>query len=81
MGGLGVQFANWILGCLLIYAALFGIGAIIFKQWLSGSLYLLAAVIAAALISRNLSRVNWKPLPATTGEPWPEGEITASSSD
>lgn len=93
MGGLTVQFANWILGCMLIYASLFGIGAIIFKDWLSGSLYLLAAIIAAVLISRNLSRVDWKPLPATIpdslspglgvegSESVTEGELVGSSQD
>src|SRR2546423_111711 len=75
--GLAVQFANCILRCVLIYAALFGIGAIIFKQWLSGGLYLLAPGIAAALSSRNLSRVNWKP---TAGGQWPEGDIASNES-
>jgi len=63
-GGLTVQFANWILGCILIYASLFGIGAIIFKDWRSGALYMVAAIIAAVLISRNLANLDWKPLPA-----------------
>ena len=30
---LGMQFCNWILGCVLIYATLFGIGKLIFKEW------------------------------------------------
>jgi hypothetical protein len=73
MGSLAMQFANWALGCVLIYAALFGIGALIFKHWLSGLLYLLAAVIAATLISRNLSRVNWTPLPTDVPDGLPQG--------
>jgi hypothetical protein len=73
MGSLSMQFANWILGCVLIYASLFGIGALIFKDWLSGTLYLLAALIAAVLISRNLSRINWKPLPAETPDSLSQG--------
>src|SRR6185437_6404214 len=32
-GGLVGQFANWILGCVLIYATLFGIGKIIFHEF------------------------------------------------
>src|SRR5689334_21628921 len=71
MGGLTVQFANWILGCILIYASLFGIGALIFKDWRSGSLYMLAAIIAAVLISRNLSNLNWQPLPAVAPDSLP----------
>jgi SSS family solute:Na+ symporter len=55
-GRLSLQFANWILGCALIYGSLFGIGKLIFKEWGWGFLYLLIAIIAGALITRNLSR-------------------------
>lgn len=57
--GLVVQFVNWLLGCVLIYACLFGIGNLVFKQWLSGGAWLVTAVIAAAVISHNLSRADW----------------------
>jgi len=55
-GRLSLQFVNWILGCALIYGSLFGIGKLIFKEWLTGLLYLLVAIVAGVLISRNLSR-------------------------
>jgi Na+/proline symporter len=55
-GRLSLQFANWILGCALIYGSLFGIGKLIFKEWAAASLYLLVAIVAGVLISRNLSR-------------------------
>jgi len=55
-GRLSLQFANWILGCALIYGSLFGIGKLIFKEWMTGLLYLLIAIVAGVLISRNLSR-------------------------
>ena len=55
-GRLYLQFVNWILGCALIYGTLFGIGKLIFKDWVTGSLYLLVAIVAGILISRNLSR-------------------------
>ncbi len=58
-GRLATQFLNWFLGCALIYGALFGIGKIIFKEWVSGLLYLVVAIIAGVLISWNLSRVGW----------------------
>jgi Na+/proline symporter len=58
-GRLATQFLNWFLGCALIYGALFGIGKIIFKEWLSGLLYLVVAIAAGVLISWNLSRVGW----------------------
>jgi Na+/proline symporter len=55
-GRLSLQFANWILGCALIYGSLFGIGKLIFKEWGLGLLYLLVAIVAGVLITRNLSR-------------------------
>ncbi len=55
-GRLSLQLVNWILGCALIYGSLFGIGKLIFKEWGAGLLYLLVAIVAGALISRNLSR-------------------------
>jgi len=55
-GRLSLQFANWILGVALIYGSLFGIGKLIFKEWGTGLLYLLVAIVAGVLITRNLSR-------------------------
>jgi solute:Na+ symporter, SSS family len=55
-GSLSMQFVNWILGCILIYGSLFGIGKLIFKEWGLGFLYLFVAIVAGVLISRNLSR-------------------------
>jgi len=55
-GRLSLQFANWILGCALIYGSLFGIGKLIFKEWAVAALYLAIAIVAGVLISRNLSR-------------------------
>lgn len=55
-GRLSLQIANWILGVALIYGTLFGIGKLIFKEWLAGALFLLLAIVAGMLITRNLSR-------------------------
>jgi hypothetical protein len=55
-GRLSLQIMNWILGCALIYGSLFGIGKLIFKEWGAGLLFLLVAIVAGVLISRNLSR-------------------------
>jgi Na+/proline symporter len=55
-GRLSLQFANWILGVALIYGTLFGIGKLIFKEWVAGALFLLVAIVAGTLITRNLSR-------------------------
>jgi len=47
------QFTNWILGCVLIYASLFGIGKMIFEEWITGVMFTAMAVAAAALIARR----------------------------
>jgi hypothetical protein len=51
---LGAQFLNWTSGCVLIYASLFGIGKLVFKEWGTGLALTAVAVAAAVLISRNL---------------------------
>jgi Na+/proline symporter len=55
-GRLSLQFLNWILGVALIYGTLFGIGKLIFKEWVAGFAFLLVALVAGILISRNLSQ-------------------------
>jgi SSS family solute:Na+ symporter len=59
-GGLAIQFANWFLGCVLIYAFLFGIGYVIFGEMLKAGVFLLGGVIAGAVIMRNLRRTAWQ---------------------
>jgi Na+/proline symporter len=59
-GGLLPQLVNWVLGCVLIYTSLFGIGKLILKEWIGGVAFIVAAIVAGILISRNLSRVGWK---------------------
>lgn len=59
-GGLAIQFANWFLGCVLIYGFLFGIGYVIFGEMLKAGGFLLGGVIAGALIMRNLRRTAWQ---------------------
>ncbi|MGD9633608.1 MAG: sodium:solute symporter family protein [Pirellulales bacterium] len=56
---LGVQFVNWLLGCALIYSSVFGIGNLVFKEWRAGAVWLAVALVAAAIISYNLSRADW----------------------
>jgi len=56
---LAVQFVNWLLGCVLIYASVFGIGNLIFKEWLAGGVWLGVALVAGAIISHNLSQADW----------------------
>ncbi len=53
---------NWILGCALIYLALFGVGHLIFGRWTLGTLFLALAVLAFIWIYRNLSVKGWETL-------------------
>ncbi len=59
-GRLSLHLVNWVLGCALIYGSLFGIGKLIFKEWALGAVYLLIAIVAGVLISRNLSRAEFE---------------------
>jgi Na+/proline symporter len=56
---LTTQFVNWVVGCVLIYATLFGIGKLIFKEWMAALACIAVALIAAIVISRNLSQADW----------------------
>ncbi len=53
---LGRNLLLWIEGCVMVYAALFGIGKLCFGQHLMGGLYLAIAVLAGALIYADLAR-------------------------
>ena len=68
-GSLSIQLANWVLGCALIYGSLFGIGKLIFKEWLAGVLFLAVAIVAATLITRNLTRQEERSAEARRLEP------------
>jgi hypothetical protein len=53
---------NWIMGVVLVYGCLFGIGKLVFEQWWQGILLLAAAGIAGYLIFWDLSRRGWETL-------------------
>ncbi len=55
--GFGRLFLDWILGIVMVYSILFGVGDLLFGESLSGLAVLGIAVVAAALIWRDLSRV------------------------
>ena len=50
---------NWLMGCVLVYGCLFGIGEIVFGRWLFGAALLAIAAIAGYLIFWDLSRRGW----------------------
>src|SRR3990170_7607669 len=53
--GFGRQFINWLMGIVLVYSFLFGIGKIIFADYLTGVLLLLIGLVAAFIIYFNLN--------------------------
>jgi len=50
---------NWVMGVILVYGCLFGIGHLVFHRWLWGGLLLLIAGVAGYLIFWDLSRRGW----------------------
>jgi solute:Na+ symporter, SSS family len=54
---LGRNLWCWILGCVMIYAALFGVGKLLLEHWQSGSVLILIAVVCAWLMRRELNHV------------------------
>jgi len=58
----GGNALNWVLGTALVYGCLFGIGKLIFGQWVSGFLMLIVAAVSGYLIFWNLSRLGWETL-------------------
>jgi Na+/proline symporter len=51
---------NWLMGIILVYGCLFGIGKLIFGQLITGTLMLAVAAIAGYLIFWDLSRRGWE---------------------
>ncbi len=52
---LGRNLLAWLLGCAMVYAALFGVGKLCLGEWSDGALLLLSAAACAALLSHILS--------------------------
>jgi solute:Na+ symporter, SSS family len=53
---LTAEIVNWACGCVLIYASLFAIGKLIFKEWGAGIMLATVAIVAAMVIAWNLTR-------------------------
>ena len=53
---------NWVMGTILVYGCLFGIGKLIFGQWMWGVLLLVMAAVSGYLIFWDLSRRGWETL-------------------
>jgi hypothetical protein len=53
---------DWIMGIVLVYGCLFGIGKLVFGQWGWGMVLLAMAALAGYLIFWDLSRRGWETL-------------------
>ena len=53
---------KWVMWCILVYGCLFGIGKLIFGEWLWGIVLLALAAVAGYLIFWDLSRRGWQTL-------------------
>jgi SSS family solute:Na+ symporter len=60
-GSLAPQFANWVMGCVLVYSFLFGIGELIFGSLMKGLIFIIVGVVAGLAIFWSLGRADWKP--------------------
>ncbi len=54
--GFGLMFLNWFLGVVLVYASLFGIGKLIFGNYLLAFLFITIAIASGIMIFKNLVR-------------------------
>ena len=67
----GSNAFSWVMGIVLVYGSLFGIGKLIFGQWGWGTLLLALAALAGYLIFWDLSRRGWETLSGRQSEPVP----------
>jgi hypothetical protein len=49
-----LSWINWVAGVVAVYTSLFGLGALLTGRPLAGLVYAITAVVAFALIQRNL---------------------------
>ena len=69
---------NWVMGVILVYGCLFGIGKLVFGQWIWGFVLLAMAGVAGYLIFWDLSRRGWTTL---SGKDIPVGAARAVEGD
>ncbi|MBN2339124.1 MAG: Na+:solute symporter [Acidobacteria bacterium] len=59
-GGLAFNLLDWFSGCVMVYMTLFGVGKLIFGETLPGFGFLAIALVAGAVIYRDLNRRGWE---------------------
>jgi hypothetical protein len=57
--GYRLLFVNWIAGIILVYSFLFGIGKIIFGDFVPALVLIAIGTLATLVIKRNFSKVGW----------------------
>ena len=60
---------DWLMGCVMVYGCLFGIGKIVFQQWAWGIALLIISATAGYLIFWDLSRRGWATFSGETALP------------
>jgi len=58
--GYNLLFINWFCGCIMVLFTLFGVGKIIFHEYVAGIIFIFTALLAGGVIYRNLSKTGWK---------------------
>jgi len=56
------MIVNWILGVVMVYSSLFGIGRIIFADFIIGFIFVAIALISAFFIYLNLKKIGFNTL-------------------
>jgi SSS family solute:Na+ symporter len=56
-----LAWANWLAGVIAVYATLFGIGKIIFGEWVAGAVLVAVAAVAFAWIARSFTGDRFAP--------------------
>ncbi len=69
---------DWVMGCTLVYCAMFGIGELVLQAWLAGFLLFACAAIAGYLIYWSLSRRGWETLSGAAQSPLPASRNEAT---
>ncbi len=59
-GSLSAAMLSWFLGCVVVYAALFGTGFFLYGQPLYGTVFMVVVVVAAAGIFKSLPRIGFE---------------------
>jgi SSS family solute:Na+ symporter len=74
---------DWLMGCVLVYCAMFGIGELILQAWVAGLLLFACAAVAGYLIYWSLARRGWETLSGRVDTPLDggESEIVAPTGD